>query len=194
MNTIGGTNWQTDNASITREFRAEESGLYKIVLRLRQNFRYGLPSYRRLEIDGEVPYEEFKDLRFSYNRNWRTETLTAEDGQPYYVYLEAGDHTLTMTAKQGEMTEMIHAIQEDSETLSDLILQIVMITGQNPDPNYDYQLEARIPGLTDTLNQLIANVQSYMDTISRISGGTTPSLYSQFNKLSEQMQELVRDF
>lgn len=31
-----------------------------------------------------------------------------------------------------------------------------MITGQNPDPNYDYQLEARIPGLTDTLNQLIA--------------------------------------
>ena len=193
MNTIGGTNWQTDNASITWEFHAEESGLYKIVLRLRQNFRYGLPSYRRLEIDGEVPYEEFKDLRFSYNRNWRTETLTAEDGQPYYVYLEAGDHTLTMTAKQGEMTEMIHAIQEDSETLSDLILQIVMITGQNPDPNYDYQLEARIPGLTDTLNQLIANVQSYMDTISRISGGTTPSLYSQFNQLREQMQELVRD-
>lgn len=50
MNTIGGSNWQTDNASITWKFHAEESGLYKVVLRMRQNFRYGLPSYRRLEI------------------------------------------------------------------------------------------------------------------------------------------------
>lgn len=41
MNTIGGSNWQTDNASITWKFHAEESGLYKVVLRMRQNFRYG---------------------------------------------------------------------------------------------------------------------------------------------------------
>lgn len=193
MNCIGDTAWMQENASITWEFEVEKAGLYQLNLRMGQWYREGMPSYRQIAIDGQVPYKEFNNIAFTYSKKWRSQLLCDESGQPYAVYLTEGTHQLTMTAKQGEIRPLLHTITTDSETLSALLLQIVMIVGQNPDPNYDYHLERRIPGLMDTLGGLMDNMTTMMEQLKAIAGGKTPAMYNQLKELRSQLQDMAED-
>ncbi len=191
-NGVGGGYWQASNASITWGFDVKESGLYHLAFHLNQSFGYGLPSYRRIEIDGEVPFAEFENRKFLYGSGWRTEVLGEEEGEPYALYLEEGHHTLTMTVTQGELAQVAEGIHADSRILSDLILKITMLVGQNPDSNYDYRLEERIPGLLDTLTELTGHLDQYLGAIEEASG-RTPSLHGQLKNSKTQLQELCED-
>lgn len=191
-NSAGGSYWQTANASITWGFEVEESGLYNLAFHLNQTFGYGLSSYRRIEIDGRVPFREFENVKFAYGSRWRTEVLGDEEDEPYYLYLEQGHHTLTMTVTAGELSGIAEEIQEDSLILSDLILKITMLVGQNPDANYDYRLEERIPGLTDTLKELTDHMDWYLEVLEETSS-RTPSLHGQLKNCKVQLQELYEE-
>ncbi len=189
-NTIGGGYWTSANASITWGFDVKEEGLYNLAFHLKQNFGNGLPSYRRIEVDGEVPFKEFENKKFLYGSKWRMETMADEDGDPYYLYLEKGHHTLTMTVTLGELADMVDRINRDSLVLSDLILQITMLVGQNADTNYDYRLDERIPDLIPTLQEIVEHMDQYMDILKEASG-KTPSLHGQIKNSKVQIQELI---
>ena len=62
LNVMGGYRWRAGNQSITWEFEVPEDGLYKIGLYVKQQWNDGLPSYRQIAIDGDVPYKEFLDI------------------------------------------------------------------------------------------------------------------------------------
>ena len=191
-NTVGGGLWGDANASITWKFEVKESGLYQISYHLIQNFNTGLPSYRRIEFDGKVPFEELNSYKFEYALKWRTEVLQNEDGEPYYLYLEKGQHTMTMTATLGEMSQVVNILNENSTVLSDMILKITMLTGQNPDPNYDYRLDERIPGLMDSLNTLVKSMKQCTKILKTCADGT-PSQVGQIDNCIEQVERLIED-
>lgn len=193
MNCIGDTAWMQENASITWKFEVPEDGLYQLNLRMGQWYREGMPSYRRIELDGKVPYAEFQNVAFVYDKKWRSELLCAADGKPYAVYLTKGPHELTMTAKQGDIRPILQTITDDSELLSSLLLQIVMIVGQNPDPNYDYHLERKIPNLMESLDSLVTHMAELMEQIQAIAGEKTPAMYNQLRQLQEQLRDMAAD-
>ena len=195
MNVMGGAGWGGRNGSITWTFHVPEgqAGRYKLMFRLQQSFREGLPSYRTVAIDGAVPFEEFSNLRFAYNKKWRSQVLVDDNDTPYEIYLDEGDHTLTMTARQGPLTEVTDIITKDSALLSDLILKIVMVTGQVPDPNYDYRITERIPELMEQLNGVLSNMDRCMEVVKGISGGKMPNLYNQLKVLKEQLASLMKE-
>ncbi|MBQ8753033.1 MAG: hypothetical protein IJZ13_08020, partial [Clostridia bacterium] len=58
MNTLGKTYWQYTGQGVTYTFAVEQSGLYKIDLRARQNFQRGVQVGRRILLDGKVPFKE----------------------------------------------------------------------------------------------------------------------------------------
>ena len=191
MNVLGGTLWQSANSAVTWEFTVPESGLYMIALRLRQNYREGLPSYRKLEIDGQVPFRELETYRFAYDKNWRTEALSDQNGEPFYIYLESGcSHTLTMTAKQGELNKITQVLIDDSSLLSETIRKITMITGQSPDLNFDYEIDKKIPNLLQTLTGLAANMRICMNIMEGVSG-EKPSKYYQLESMIAQFNSMV---
>jgi len=193
MNVLGGSAWQNGNSSVTWTFDVEEAGLYKLALRVRQNYREGLPSYRRIEIDGETPFKEWQAYKFSYNKNWRNEVLSNESGNPYYIYLEAGkNHTLTMSAKQGDLNSITQIITADSLRLSEMLLKITMITGRNPDINYDYELDIKIPTLLDTMSSIAENMHNCMDVMEKVSNNR-PSKYYQMESMIVQINALIED-
>ncbi len=192
FNAIGGGLWADANASITWNFEVEETGLYNMAFHLKQSFGYGIPSYRRIEIDGKVPFKEFENQKFKYDTKWKTEILGDEKGEPYYLYLEKGHHTLTMTVTLGDLADIVELLNQDSLVLSDLILQVTMLVGQNVDSNYDYRLDERIPELIPTLKELTGRMDQYMEIIKEASG-RTPSLYGQIKNSKVQLEELIKD-
>ena len=166
FNGIGGNTWNAGGKSITWKFTVKETGLYKLALRSVQNANSGMPSSRRIEIDDKIPFAEMAEYVFEYDAKWQTNTLT--DGKdPYLFYLEEGEHTLTMTAVNGDSTDIIHKVTQANSMLSNCYQNIVMVTGQSPDLNYDYELDKSIPALIgdlqdiiDVLNDCIKGIQA----------------------------------
>ncbi|MBQ7726640.1 MAG: extracellular solute-binding protein [Clostridia bacterium] len=192
MNMIGGSSWQGGGTAITYQIEVKSDGLYQIAFHLKQSFRDGLPSYRRVEIDGELPFAEMSAYSFINNRSWRTEVLSDEKGEPYRFYLTAGKHTLTLTVAQGPFREVLTRLEEPANRLSKLSREIRMLVGSNPDIHYDYELETKIPGLEQELSDITDIIGEMMTELERISGNKV-AMYYQLESMQTQLRDMIND-
>ena len=174
LNVIGGDRWRTGNQSITWKFNVLEDGLYKVAFRLGQWWGEGLPSYRQIAIDGKIPYEEMKEYKFEFDSGWHSEELKNPSNEPYLFYLAKGEHEFTMTAIMGPIGEIIQSLTSDIEIISELLLQVVMITGENPDVNYEYDLELKIPNLLENLQYVSDSLQNKVNMLKSVSNKRLP--------------------
>lgn len=171
-NGIGGGTWNAGGDSITWKFDVKEAGLYKLALRSVQNPNSGMPSSRRIEIDEKIPFAEMAEYVFEYDPKWQTNTISDDKGEPYLFYLDKGEHTIRMTAVNGELTDIIHKVSQANAMLSNCYQNIVMVTGQSPDLNYDYELDKSIPALIDDLGDVIDVLESCVDSLRKVTNKT----------------------
>ncbi|HBN83607.1 MAG TPA: hypothetical protein DDZ89_07145, partial [Clostridiales bacterium] len=199
MNTIGGWQWRYGNQEISLEFEVEEDGLYQIAFRVAQIWNDGIPSYRQIKIDGEVPFEELNMYRFEYDKEWQLRTLSDLDGDPYKFYLEKGKHVITMKVKLGDVADIIAELTNDSFFLSVILQKIFLIAGAEPDVNYDYQFEKKIPDLVPNLQMLRSNLQAHATFLLSISTKKSTIVDSlnmarnYIDRILDEPDELVRN-
>jgi ABC-type glycerol-3-phosphate transport system substrate-binding protein len=192
LNAIGGWRWRGGNQSITWEFEVPEDGLYKIGLRMAHWWNDGLPVYRQIMINGEVPFSEMLSYKFVHDNSWRFEYLRDENGEPYLFYLEKGKNTITMTVKLGDYTSIMQSLNKDTLILSQMIRKITMLTGREPDVNFDYQFDRSIPGLLDNFTYISRSLQQKISSLEQISE-TRPSMANNFHTISNQLDRMVKD-
>jgi len=192
LNVMAGWRWKKGNQSITWEFDVPETGLYKIGIRLIQDWGDGLPAFRKISIDGRVPFQELMAYKIDFDRNWRVETLHDEQGEPFLFYLTEGSHTLTMTVKAGPLADIINSLNDDIRMLSGDIRKIVMITGDSPDIHYDYDLPNSIPGLLNDFRILSDSMQAKIDLLDSICA-KRPSMSNNFMIIRKQLEEMIND-
>lgn len=192
LNVMGAYRWRQGNQSITWEFEVPEDGLYKIGLCEKQSWNDGLPSYRQIAIDGQVPFREMLEYKFEYTTKWELKELSGDDGIPYEFYLTKGTHQLTMTVKFGDIGEVIESINEDNQILSDILLNITLIAGSDPDPNYDYGFFDKIPGLKSQMEYLIASMQKKYELVKGLSD-KVPAMANNFLTIKSQLEGMVEN-
>lgn len=151
INYIGGTSWQNPAERLTWKFKIEVAGYYYLNFRYKQSDLINGQSLRWLRIDDKTPFAEAETISFSYGTAWKNYTYSGEDGEPYYIYLDAGEHTLSLEVTVGDKAEQFEKLSEIVSTLGDEYIKIVMITGEVPDANRDYELFNQIPVFTETL-------------------------------------------
>lgn len=168
LNTISGTKWKLPRQWITWKFNIEESGLYKIALRYRQNLLSGLYVNRKIILDGEVPFKEAEAVKFPYDRDWKVEAL-GDDEQEFVFYLEEGEHELTMEVTLGELANVLNTVNDCLLNLNEAYRKILMITGTNPDLYRDYSFRRLIPDAIEiladeakVLRQVSADMEKYI--------------------------------
>lgn len=171
-NYIGGASWATGGDSISWKFSVKKAGLYKIALRSVQNANSGVPVYRTIELDGNIPFAEAAGYEFPYNARWNTHII-GKNGEPYLFYLTAGEHTLKMTAVTGDKTPIIQSIEKANSKLQVCYQNIVMVTGQSPDLNYDYELDKSISGLENSLGEITDILADCIKQLSAITNKTS---------------------
>ncbi len=190
LNTIGGTAWSSGNQEIAYSFAVPKSGVYKLAFRVKQAWNNGLSSYRQIKIDGQVPFSELSAYEFKYNRNWYTEILSDSKDNAYYIYLTEGEHTLSLSVVMNEqMAQIKEKAEEGSELLSRLYRDILLITGSNPDMNYDYQLQKSIKDLEDRLVQIAELMESSIE-LATANSGNGSSVVSNLELILKTVTEL----
>ncbi|MDE7211206.1 MAG: hypothetical protein K2O03_07150, partial [Lachnospiraceae bacterium] len=131
-NTIGASSWAAPGESITWTVQVPKEGLYELTVKGRQNLNRGVTSYRRLYINGEVPYKEVNSIGFNYSSDMNMYTVTDEDGEPYLFYLKEGENTITLEGVMGPMGGIISQLEESLSVLNESYLSVIQLTGQAP--------------------------------------------------------------
>lgn len=191
-NTIGGNAWKSAGQWIEWRFEVPEEGDYCLTFYDKQNFVRGIDVYRKIYVDGEVPFREFSALPFSYGQSWRMETASSKAGEPYRVHLKAGEHTLRMEVVLGEMAEIISQVQQCVLKLNGIYRQVLYITGVSPDTNRDYQIERNLPGLKKDLEDVQGDLRQAIGTLEATAGHSSDKL-TVLKTMDDQLTELVRD-
>lgn len=156
QNTIGQQNWKYKGQWISWKVTAPEDGMYKIVMRARQNYLRGVRVSRKIYINGEVPFAEFENYTFPFSNRWYIDVLEAGD-KPYLVYLKKGDNEIKMEVSPS-YPEIVRKLQQSVLELNSLYRKIIMITGVAASGNAldeyrDYELDKEIPGFLNLLKK-----------------------------------------
>ena len=163
LNTIGYGRWDTSGQWIEYKFNVQESGIYAIALRFDQS-NEGAYVSRRMYIDGELPYEEAGDIKFYGDSKWQLDYLN--DGEEdLKVYLEKGEHTIRFEVTLGELGDILRRASEVQSALNDDYLEILRLTGANPDEYRDYGFMRVMP---DTLADLVDQAQELYSIVAYI--------------------------
>ena len=196
LNTIGGDNWKVLGDWISYKVTVPKSGYYHISMRTKQNLVRGMFSTRRISLaeeeDGrigeyQVLFEDLDAVQISYKNKWQNVTLGNENGD-FLFYFEAGKtYSLKMEVTLGAYAELIAALQNEIDKLTEIYRQIISYTTTSPDADRDYQLQERFPELfygEDDLghftvegkgkfNIILDEIRNISETIKKISGGAS---------------------
>lgn len=192
MNIIGSYTWRKGNQSIRWNFNIKNAGYYKISMRVKQAYNNGLYSCRQIKIDGAVPFRELSEYYFPFSRDFYTHTLKNREGDAFLFYLEPGNHSIDMTVKMGGFTEIYHDTNRAVIQMNTIIRRITMITGNDPDVNYDYRLDETIPDLLEQLNQVKTLISGDMKKINSLSDGKS-TIYNQMLLIENQLSEMIKN-
>lgn len=190
MNYIGGAGYKSGNQSITWKFAVNTAGYYKLGLRTAQWYNDGLPSFRQIMVDGEVPFAEWSCYTFVYSDNWYSTEVADENGEPYLVWLDEGEHTLTMTVKMGAFGQVEETLSQATQDMSALIRRIKKVTGEEPDSNYDYEIVKNVPGIVEDLKALQEKIE-FCEQVAFDLAGKKSSMSNNFDSIAKQIGELV---
>lgn len=174
------------------DFSVPEDGYYKIGLRFRQNGKTNMPSYRKIEIDGSVPYEELIAYPFPYDFNWQAAWLSEPSGTELLFYLPKGEHTLRLTAVNELVQPTIQTILDVISELRALSLTITMATGNSDDRFRDWDIDRQIPDAPDII---LSAAQRLRDEYARLQqiGGKAPDAAANLIVSAEQLEKLAED-
>jgi ABC-type glycerol-3-phosphate transport system substrate-binding protein len=171
INTIGGTTFSTPSDSIIWTFEIDTAGAYSLNMRVRQDFSSGSVVYRTLLIDGEVPFEECRNLKLPYSNGFSTFIPQDENGEPYYFQLEPGSHTVSLVAVLGDDAPVIREMKLIEEKLNIIYRRIIMLTSSNPDPYRDYLIDEKLPDVLEEMKKQARSLRNISDHLAYKAGG-----------------------
>jgi len=192
LNAMGGSYWAGAGKRLEWRFQVEKEGLYRIDMRALQSATEGVPVYRRIELDGQVPFQELTAYPFSYSGDWQYVTLKDAQGVPYAFYLTEGEHTLSMEVTLGEFAPVIQSLTEDTEILSSYLLDLLMLTGPVPDIHYEYEVVKNLPQTVDVLTKLRDNLRWKVEALGKICNGRT-SVINLLEQEISTIESFIRD-
>ena len=170
FNYIGGDPWNKAGQWIEWDFTVPEDGYYAITIKARQAYQRGAVSSRSLYIDGEIPFEEVKNIDFDYNTAWDMHTLTDENGTPYRFYLTEGKHTIRLQATLGKMGPILNQLEDSIYRLNLIYRKLLVLTGVNPDRFRDYNLAGLYPEALEAMDLESKRLYKLVDDVVAITG------------------------
>ncbi len=174
MNVVGGENWNTNGQSINWTIDVPEDGYYTIGFRYRQSYVEDSISYRKILIDGKVPFAEASEITFGYGSGFQYTKATGVDDEgktfDYKFYLTAGKHTFTMEAVIGPMANVGREAEDLVYQLNYIYRKIIIVTGTEPDTYRDYELEERISDLEDMLVSVLDSLKAVEEEVIALNG------------------------
>ena len=200
LNYVGGEAWRSSGQWIEWEFEVPEDGFYNIMVKGRQNYSRGVVSSRSVYIDGEIPFEELKEISFAYSNDWDYLKLADENGTPYNIYLTKGVHTIRLEATLGGIGTILEELENSTFRLNQIYRKVLVYTGANPDKYRDYYIERSYPEIIEAMDLESKRLFKLVDDMVAYSGQKADGIASaqtvaqQLERFCEKPQKITLEF
>ncbi len=191
LNTIGFNSWNAPGEALTWEVNIEKSGFYKIGFMFKQSESINNTSYRKLLIDGKLPFTQAESVEFEYSNGWQYKEFSSSEEKPYYIYLEEGSHLITMEATLSKTADYYRRLEEIVNSLGDIYIDISMITGESPDKQRDYDLFRQIPDLNDKLQSNYDALMVLAEEMNKFTGNSGSSMISALKNMARVLKSMI---
>ena len=158
LNTLGGEKWQTAGQWVTYKFSVDESGMYEIATKFRQNVLDGMYTSRALYIfsddtvaEGEkgyydgIPFEEATGMQFAYSDQWQSNRFNNGETEFEFYFKKGVVYTIKLEVSLGNMGSVVNTVQSSLNSINNDYLNILKLTGTNPDDYRDYGFNRIMP-------------------------------------------------
>lgn len=201
LNIIDEDSFNEAGQTVSYKLHVDNAGYYYIGMNYRQSEKNDFPVFVDWKIDGEIPNSAFKSYQVEAANKFKTVTLTDDNDDKLSVYLEPGDHTISLTISADNLRYALEAVDEIMSGISDLSLEVTKVAGTNKDKYRDLKLTRYIPdvqdrllGWVDELYSLAEQAQPYVNAKSPDKVAAFSYLLiaaNQLKSLAEKPNELV---
>jgi ABC-type glycerol-3-phosphate transport system substrate-binding protein len=175
MNVMGGESWNLSGTAVYYTVDVPQDGLYAITLRALQNTRANFTVFRRITVNGAVPFEEFNAIPFGYSTDWTDITLGG--ATPYRVFLRQGVNVLSIEATNAPYLPAIETIQDVLLDINTLALEVKKLTGNQRDVFREWVIADYIPDIQERLNRIAQDLIDDKETLLTIDqSGASPEI------------------
>ncbi|MDE6167971.1 MAG: ABC transporter substrate-binding protein, partial [Acetatifactor sp.] len=200
LNYVGGDAWNSAGQWIQWNLEVPEDGFYHITIKGRQNYARGSISGRCLYIDGEIPFDEMREVSFEYSNDWNCMTLSDQEGNPYRFYLTAGTHTLRLEATLGGMGSILEELEDSTFRLNQIYRTLLVYIGATPDAYRDYNLDKVYPEIIEAMDLESRRLYKIVDDVVAFTGqkadkiATAQTLAQQLERFVERPEKISVEF
>lgn len=166
LNVVDEDSFNEAGQTVTYKFNVDNAGYYYIGMHYRQSEKNDFPVFVDYRIDGEIPNTAFKSYKMQANSKFKTDSLKDSEKNNLSVYLEPGEHTISMTISVDELRFALEAVDRIMSDISSLSLEVTKVAGTNRDKYRDLKLTRYIPNLQETL-------QGWVDELKAIAQQST---------------------
>ena len=192
LNYTGGEAWNINGQWIEWEFEVPSDGFYTPTIKARQNYSRGNVSNRKVYIDGEIPFKELECVQFEYDNNWDVKTLGKDEDHPFYIWLEAGKHTIRLEATMGDLGNILQQIEDSTFRLNQIYRKILVYTGVSPDQYRDYHIETVYPEVIDGMELEMKRLYKIVDDYVAYSGQKAENI-APAQTLAQQLERFIEN-
>lgn len=183
LNVMGGTNWQYTGQRVEWTVNAPSDGLYNITIRFKQSYKNNMKAYRKLLVNGEVPFKEAMALPFDYSGDWQYL-------QPdWSIWLNKGENTIALEVTPGEAAVIMNGVNDTVQRLNTIYRRILMLTGTTPDTYRDYHLDVEIPGISEDFNEIAKELGELLLKVEELYGSVTS--FSVLQDTKRQLEDMA---
>ncbi|WP_219835407.1 extracellular solute-binding protein [Paenibacillus sp. R14(2021)] len=189
-NAMGGWAWRLPGQWIEWEIDVPQDALYQIALKSRQNSLRGMSALRTMYIDGELPFEELRNVAFPYSSSWQMKVIGSGKDEPYLFHLSKGKHRIRMEVTLGGLAPILRSVESSILELNAMYRQIISYTGTVPDAYRDYNLEQRIPTMTEVFRKQSVQLASIAKRMEGAAGDGNERT-AIINKIAYQLNDMA---
>ncbi len=196
LNIIDEESFDTAGQKVTYSFEVKNAGYYNLAMNYRQSEKNDFPVFADICIDGEIPNTAFESYSISSSTDFTTESLSDDQGNLLSVYLEPGQHTISLTLVQDNIRYAVEKVDEIMSGISDLSLEVTKVAGTNKDKYRDLKLTRYIPDLEDRLRAWITDLRALADEATVFVGAEKGSEVAAFSYLliaADQLESLAEE-
>ncbi|ERJ13066.1 extracellular solute-binding protein [Haloplasma contractile] len=193
LNVLDGYSYGESGDRVSYTFDVEKSGYYQLALKYYLNTNNGLPSNRRILIDGKVPFKELESYNFEYQTKWTNEVLSDATGNAYEIYLEEGTHTLSLSVDNVEVRHIYHNILVILDQIEAISRDINKLTGGLVDKERNWKISNYIPDLEQKLQIISDDLDTVIDDLSDYTGNDEVPAIQELTIAKDLIDEFIED-
>lgn len=193
LNTIFGDSWQNSGDEVAYEIEVETSGFYHLSFKYRQYMIKDMTVFRKIKINGEVPFDLFESYAFPYTTNFINRTLTDPNGEFIKVYLEAGTHEITLESVNYPYRDTIETVQYVMSNIQSLALDVKRYTSGGTDKYRDWDIEAYFPEATNDIRSWATLLEQTYEDLLVLSDIDEPAEIANLKVAASRLNNIADD-